>query len=209
MSRRLVPKPVSYTHLDVYKRQPYKVIKPDALYLNPSKINKILDNFKTRYFSPFLSGEGGARLNAEVRIGRNFAPERQDTSINVWQELTKYTKELLANNISPIICAWSEGSAERLGHVLEEHEINNLFPVPNYGAISLIPKGRVGLCVLQLEHGFEYEKTAIISETDILGERLGRGKKRRKKSNFLMEASNLSSGDLIVHTDHGLSLIHI
>ena len=183
---------------------PYKVIKPDALYLNPNKINKILDNFKTRYFSPFLSGEGGARLNAEVRIGRNFAPERQDTSINVWQELAKYTKELLANNISPIICAWSEGSAERLGHVLEEHEINNLFPVPNYGAISLIPKGRVGLCVLQLEHGFEYEKTAIISETDILGERLGRGKKRRKKSNFLMEASNLSSGDLIVHTDHGI-----
>ncbi len=183
---------------------PYRAIKPDTLYLGAKEFLDAISARKSRLISPFLSPDGENKLDMNIKAGRNFAPERQDTSINVWEEVKNHANALIKNNTTPLIAAWSDGSAERLGHVLQEHGLENLFAVPNLGAFSLIPKGRVGLCALPLEHGIEFENYAIISETDILGERLGRGRKRRKSKNFLMEASNLSSGDLIVHIDHGI-----
>lgn len=183
---------------------PYKAIKPVTLYLGAKEFLDAISARKSRFISPFMSPEGENKLDLNIKAGRNFAPERQDTSINVWEEVKNHANSLIKNNITPLIAAWSDGSAERLGHVLQEHGLDNLFAVPNLGAFTLIPKGRVGLCALPLEHGIEFENYAIISETDILGERLGRGRKRRKSKNFLMEASNLSSGDLIVHIDHGI-----
>src|SRR6201999_1230751 len=44
----------------------------------------------------------------------------------------------------------------------------------------------------------------VISETDLLGDRLARPRRRRRASNFLAEASALSPGDLVVHVDHGI-----
>ena len=47
--------------------------------------------------------------------------------------------------------------------------------------------------VLPLDAGFETETLAVISETDILGDRLARPRKRRRASNFLAEASALTT----------------
>ncbi|RYG00681.1 MAG: DEAD/DEAH box helicase, partial [Caulobacteraceae bacterium] len=58
--------------------------------------------------------------------------------------------------------------------------------------------------VLPLESGFETENLAVISETDILGDRLARPRRKRRASNFLAEASSLTPGDLVVHIDHGI-----
>jgi transcription-repair coupling factor (superfamily II helicase) len=58
--------------------------------------------------------------------------------------------------------------------------------------------------VLPLESGFETDALAIVSETDILGDRLSRPRRRRRASNFLAEASALTQGDLVVHIDHGI-----
>ena len=58
--------------------------------------------------------------------------------------------------------------------------------------------------VLPVEHGFVAGDLAVISETDILGDRLARPRKKRRAANFLAEASGLSPGDLVVHIDHGI-----
>ena len=45
----------------------------------------------------------------------------------------------------------------------------------------------------------------VIAEQDILGDRLVRQKRRtRKAADVLTEATSLSVGDLVVHTDHGI-----
>ncbi|WP_293463029.1 transcription-repair coupling factor, partial [Phenylobacterium sp.] len=59
--------------------------------------------------------------------------------------------------------------------------------------------------VLPLNAGFETDSLAVISETDILGDRLARPRKRRRAANFLAEASALTPGDLVVHIDHGIA----
>jgi transcription-repair coupling factor (superfamily II helicase) len=59
--------------------------------------------------------------------------------------------------------------------------------------------------VLGLEQGVVAGDLAIVSEQDILGDRLIRSTKRRVRAeNFIAEASNLAEGDLVVHVDHGV-----
>ena len=58
--------------------------------------------------------------------------------------------------------------------------------------------------VLPLESGFETENLIVLSEQDILGERLLRQQRKRKASDALTEATSLSQGDLVVHVDHGI-----
>ena len=58
---------------------------------------------------------------------------------------------------------------------------------------------------LALEHGFVADSVAVVSEQDILGERIARPRKRKRKAeNFLTEVSSLHEGDLVVHVDHGI-----
>ena len=65
--------------------------------------------------------------------------------------------------------------------------------------------GQAGAAVLPLEAGFETDRLVVVAEQDILGDRLvRRSKKRKKASDFIAEAAALSAGDIVVHADHGI-----
>jgi transcription-repair coupling factor (superfamily II helicase) len=65
--------------------------------------------------------------------------------------------------------------------------------------------GSVALAVLPLDHGFTTADVALLTEQDMLGDRLVRRRKRRKSADaFLSELATLSPGDLVVHADHGI-----
>ncbi|HEY0312566.1 MAG TPA: transcription-repair coupling factor, partial [Allosphingosinicella sp.] len=65
--------------------------------------------------------------------------------------------------------------------------------------------GSVALLVLPLDHGFTTPDIAVLTEQDMLGDRLVRRRKRRKSADaFLQELATLSPGDLVVHADHGI-----
>ncbi len=75
-------------------------------------------------------------------------------------------------------------------------------PTPNP---SLGGRGAVSLIVLPLDHGFTAPGVAVLTEQDMLGDRLIRRSKRRKSADaFLAELATLSPGDLVVHSDHGI-----
>ncbi len=65
--------------------------------------------------------------------------------------------------------------------------------------------GTVGLLTLGLDRGFVADNMAFVSEQDLLGERISRPPRRRKKADqFISEASEIAEGDLIVHQDYGI-----
>ena len=65
--------------------------------------------------------------------------------------------------------------------------------------------GEAGIGVLPLESGFETEEWVVVAEQDILGDRLvRRSKKRKRAADFIAEATSLTAGDIVVHTDHGI-----
>jgi transcription-repair coupling factor (superfamily II helicase) len=184
---------------------PYKPLPPDRLYLDIAELEGLLGTRDVRRLIAFSEVQASVPvLDAGAKIGRSFATERASEGINIWDAVHSHVDALIARNVQPILAAWTQGSAERLGHVLQEHGMERLFPLPNADAIKLMPSGMIGLAVLPLEQGFEAEGYAILSEQDILGERLGRARKRRKAANIILEAGTLSSGDLVVHIDHGI-----
>ena len=70
---------------------------------------------------------------------------------------------------------------------------------------ALGSKTQPALLVLPLDHGFTTPDVAVLTEQDMLGDRLVRRRKKRKAADaFLAELATLSPGDLVVHADHGI-----
>jgi transcription-repair coupling factor (superfamily II helicase) len=112
----------------------------------------------------------------------------------------------MADGLKPLVAAFSEGSADRLKGLLAEHGVGGLEVVAD-GA-SLLRGGETApvVAVLPLEAGFQLGRLAVVTEQDILGDRLTRpGRRRLKAENFIAEVSSLSVGDLVVHMDHGIA----
>jgi transcription-repair coupling factor (superfamily II helicase) len=155
--------------------------------------------------SPLPTGERGDVIAVGAHAGRNFAAERATPGANVFEAVVKHVGSLQSSGKRTLIALWSEGSRERMGHVLAEHGLHNLAPVPSWPEALALPRPRVALAVLGLESGFETADVALITEQDILGERLIRARRPSKRAeNFIAEVTSLAAGDLVVHVDHGI-----
>src|SRR6185295_3627866 len=153
---------------------------------------------------PFAVPEENA-IEVGARAGHNFTAERAEPGANVFEALSTHVLALQAAGKRVVIALWSEGARERMSHVLADHRLHNLTPVSDWSAALALPKTSVGLAVLGLETGFETADVAVVSEQDILGDRLVRPRRASKRAeNFIAEVTSLSSGDLVVHVDHGI-----
>ena len=185
---------------------PYKPLPPDRLYLTEAEWRERLDTAAVARLTPFAVPEGGAAvLDADARQGRNFSAERADENANVFDAVAKHVRDLMTAEKRVVIALWSEGSRERMRHVLADHGLSNLCPVESWPAALACKLADIALAVLGLESGFETADAAVISEQDILGDRLVRPRRAAKRAeNFIAEVTSLTAGDLVVHVDHGI-----
>ena len=104
-----------------------------------------------------------------------------------------------------VIAMWSAGSRERMEHVLAEHGLLNLALVASWPQALALARPVVALAVLGIDAGFATADVAVITEADILGERLVRPRRASKRAeNFIAEVTSLAAGDVVVHVDHGI-----
>ena len=181
----------------------YKPIKPELFYLSPDDLFDLLNNREQRKFIVLPQPTGPNSLDMRARIGRNFAPERQNEELGLFEEFAKHIIEK-RKTTSVIIASMSLGARERLYGLLQDQGLSGMVNIKTWKDINQAI-GSISLAVWHLEHGFEAPGLTIISEQDVLGELIIRktNKKRRAKD-FLTEASSLSVGDLVVHVDHGV-----
>jgi transcription-repair coupling factor (superfamily II helicase) len=184
----------------------YKPLPPDKLYLTESEWAKLLGDASLARLTPFAVPEdGGDVFDAGARQGRNFAPERADTNVNVFEAVVAHVGALQSQRKKVVIALWSEGSRDRMGAMLRDHKLLNLTSVNTWRIVQATPRNETMLAVLGMESGFETDAVAVISEQDILGDRLVRPRKAsRKLDNFISEVTSLSTGDLVVHVEHGI-----
>ncbi len=188
---------------------PYKPLPPDKLYLAESEWRGRLDAAASARVTPFAVPEGGSVIDAGAKQGHNFAAERAEPGANVFAAVAKHVGALQSAGKRVIIALWSDGARERMSHVLADHKLANLTNVANWPQTLGLPRHAVALAVLGLETGFETNETAIISEQDILGDRLVRPRRAsRRAENFIAEVTSLAPGDLVVHVDHGIGRFH-
>jgi transcription-repair coupling factor (superfamily II helicase) len=182
----------------------YHPLEPDKLYLTKDEWQAKLAARATRRFSSFQEAEGEAVIDMGARQGRSFAPERQRDSVNLFEATAEHAKALAGQGKRVLLASWSDGSSDRLGSMLADHGLKNISLAPYWDAARSADPKIPQRVVLPLEAGFETDSLAVVSETDILGDRLSRPRRKRRASNFLAEASALTQGDLVVHIDHGI-----
>src|SRR5262249_21380574 len=137
--------------------------------------------------------------------GAQFRRERAEPNANVFEAVSVHVLALQAAGKRVAVALWSDGALDRMSHVLADHRLNNLTPVGSWPQALALPQPTVALTGLGLASGFETEDAAIISEQDILGDRLVRPRRvARRAENFIAEATSLAPGDLVVHVDHGI-----
>src|SRR5207344_3530905 len=178
----------------------YKPLPPDRLYLTEDEWARRLEGSALAWLTPFAMPEGSTGVvDAGARQGRNFAPERNDSAVNVFEAVVGHVHSLQAKRKKVVITLWSEGSRDRMASMLRDHKLSNVTSVNAWRTVQATPRNETMLAVLGMESGFETDEFAVISEQDILGDRLVRPRKAsRKLDNFISEVTSLASGDLVV-----------
>ncbi|MEL6168533.1 MAG: transcription-repair coupling factor [Pseudomonadota bacterium] len=179
----------------------YKPVPPGLLYLDGTAWGAATAGRRVLQFTALPQATGPGVIDAGGRIGRDFAPERQQEKISLFGALADHIRSKRERG-PVIIASYSDGARERLKGLLEDEDMSGAVPIRTL-AEATAPG--VYLVIWALEHGYEARGQTVISEQDVLGDRLIRApKKRRRAENFLTEAQSLSPGDLVVHVDHGI-----
>ena len=179
----------------------YKPAPPQQLYLDDAAWDIAVANHRVMQLSPLKQATGPGVIDAGGRIGRNFSPERQQEHISLFSALADHVNTKLSGG-PVVIASYSEGARERLEGLIEDEGVTEAILVKDF---SRVGKRGLHLAVWPLDHGFETPGLTVISEQDVLGDRLIRQTKRKRRAeNFLSEANSLSPGDLVVHVDHGV-----
>jgi transcription-repair coupling factor (superfamily II helicase) len=164
----------------------YKPLPPDRLYLAEDEWTKFLGEAALARLTPFAMPDASADvIDAAARQGRNFTPERADTSINVFEAVVAHVLALQAQRKKVVIALWSEGSRDRMASMLRDHKLSHLTSVNTWRTVQATPRNEAMLAVLGMESGFETDDVAVISEQDILGDRLVRPRKAGRKHDNL------------------------
>jgi len=186
---------------------PYRPVDPSRLFLAAEAWRAALANRLTLRLSPFAVGPGAEHtLDLAGRPGEGFADVRVDPNANVYDAVGVRLSDHAAAGRRVLISAHSAGSADRLRALLHEHGAGDIVPVATMAELSSLPDRAVGIAILPAEGGLVLPGLAVITEQDILGDRLDRPARRRLRAdNFLTETTSLNAGDIVVHMDHGIA----
>ncbi len=180
----------------------YKPCPPGLLYLDDAAWAAATAGRRVLHLSPLPQPPGPGCIDAGGRAGRSFAAERQQEEGNLFNALVGHVRALAADR--PVILAsWSEGARDRLAGILVDHGLTGAVPVRDIREVQGTPGG-VHLALWSLEAGFVAPGLAVVSEQDVLGERLLSRPRKRKAENFLRDLDTIQPGDLVVHVEHGL-----
>ncbi|HXP30053.1 MAG TPA: transcription-repair coupling factor [Stellaceae bacterium] len=184
----------------------YRPVEPAQLFLDDAEWSAALSRRRLGQLTPFAAPEGTApAADAGARPGRDFAEARANPKVNLFDAVRDYIRGEQQAQHRILVAAYSRGSAERLGALLRDHGVGETAVLEGWEEIAAVPLGTVGLTILPIEHGYGFAETSIVTEQDILGDRLARPPRRRANyQDFVAEVAALSPGDLVVHADHGI-----
>jgi transcription-repair coupling factor (superfamily II helicase) len=205
----------------------YRPLEPETLYLAQAEWQRLIADRPLHLATPFHEPESATVIDFEVDPARDFAPERSQ-NVNVYEAVVEHVSALRRAKKKVVLASYSAGARERLKGLLADHGLKKAVEVETWqealGAAAPAPRRRPGssdgaeagprpspgsnavaLAVLPLDHGFTTSDVALLTEQDMLGDRLVRRRKRKKSADaFLNELATLSPGDLVVHADHGI-----
>ncbi len=183
----------------------YRPLAPAALYLERGELDAAISARPIHRTEIFPQPESAAVVDFGFGGSRDFAPERARGD-NVYEAAATYLTGQAKRGRKTLIAAYSTGSRARITAILGEAARPEPVMADDWQeALGLAAKGVPVALVLPLEAGFANAEIELVTEQDILGDRLVRRKKRKKGADaFLAELAALTPGDLVVHMEHGI-----
>ncbi|MBT5264104.1 MAG: transcription-repair coupling factor [Rhodospirillaceae bacterium] len=195
----------------------YRPLDADSLYLGTDEFAELLKQRKVVRFSPFAGGHSedisqgeqdeSPRVERDFggRLGPSFAEARARPEINIYDAVREEIDARRANGARVLVAGYTEGSRDRLVTLLGEHGVSSLQEVKSEDEARALPPEDIAAVVLGIETGFVLDDLVVVTEQDILGERLARPSRRRRRGDeFLREVSALEERDFVVHVEHGI-----
>ena len=180
----------------------YRPLGADALYLTAAEWDRATTT--SHAVTPFHEPASKTVIDFGVGSPRDFAPERAAGN-NLYEAVVDHLAALRTQGRKPILASYSTGARERLLGLLKDHDLPGATLVDTWQEALGAGADGIAMVVLPLDHGFTTPAVALLTEQDLLGDRLIRRTKRKKSADaFLAELATLSPGDLVVHADHGV-----
>jgi len=188
---------------------PYRPVPHERLYLNELAWENALAEKTVTELTPFSEPPSGDVNVIEIggRLGHEFSLERQQSNVSLFDTVAGRLRELGQGGRQVLVTGLTVGSRNRLVRLLSEHGVESVELVATSEGLEGLAQGTVAAAVMSLEHGFTTATMALVTEQDILGDRMARSsrkKTRRDTERFLEEASQLAEGDTVVHVEHGI-----
>ena len=185
----------------------------ENLYIGKATWEKHVESRNIWHLSPFklpedIKTQHGSIIEVGYKQARNLANESAKQKESAFQLLKSYIKDQRqlqkGKNFKTILTCYSIGSRDRMQQMLKDYDFHTVL-MDTWEDSRNISGKTVGLMVLSIEQGFATSQYLILSEQDILGERIMRkAARKRRPENFLSEAASLSHGELVVHKEHGI-----
>jgi len=181
----------------------YRPLPANALYLSREEWDGVLSDRRAHLVTPFHEPESASVVDFGIDGPRDFGAERS-RSENVYEALTEYRDSLRQTGL--VLASYSGGSRQRLAGLVADHGLTSTAIADTWQeAQGLAAQGKVALVVVPLDRGFVAPALTVVTEQDLLGDRLVRRAKRKKSADaFLSELATMSPGDFMVHRDHGI-----
>jgi len=142
-------------------------------------------------------------FDAGGQRGRDFADARAADTL--YDAVKTYAAQQQAVGRRVAIACYSKGSADRMASLLRGHGLEAVHAAQNWAEARKLDPKLISLVILGLEHGFIAPDLALMTEQDLLGDRLiRRTQKKRAASQFQLELGSLNPGDFVVHNEHGI-----
>ncbi len=184
--------------------QPYRPLPPTSLYLSPEEWTSQLADRPTLALDSFLAEEGVRTAGARSIL--DFAEARTRSDADLYLAVAEKFRAAGKVGQRAVLAASGPGARDRLKRLIaQDGGFEAIQSVETLDAALALPDGMAGAVIAEIERGFETDRVVIVTEADILGERMHRRQRRRRRADaFLTEASDISEGDLVVHLDHGI-----
>jgi len=181
----------------------YRPLAPERLYLAAQEWDAAIAKARAHVTSGF-DAEGGQVFDIQGKPPRDFTPERVHNG-SVYEAVVAHVAAERKAKRRTVLATYSRGARERLKGLLVDSGLAKAEDADGWqGAIGLAADGRVPLVIVALDQGFTLGNVSVLTEQDMLGERLVRRRRNRKADAFLAEMGTMVAGDLTVHRDHGI-----
>ena len=183
----------------------YRPLPPRMLYLDAAEWDRALRRHAVAILNPFAMPPGSGHRVVDLGARRMEPFASKAGAASPFESVREYFAREAQPGRRRVVAAYSAGSRDRLRNLLAEHGVPGLVAADSWQAAQAVPDESIALVVLGIEHGFATPGLIVVGEQDILGERIARAPRRRRRAEqILADATDLSPGDLVVHVEHGI-----